>query len=49
MASPSSAPRTLLRTPLHALHQLAARHGELVILPSHCQASLDDYRRMQGT
>jgi len=34
---------------LHGLHQLAARHGELVILPSHCQASLDDYRRMQGT
>jgi hypothetical protein len=34
---------------LHALHQLAARHSELVILPSHCQASLDDYCRMQGT
>jgi glyoxylase-like metal-dependent hydrolase (beta-lactamase superfamily II) len=37
------------RRTLHTLQQLAARHSELVILPSHCQASLDDYRRPQGT
>jgi glyoxylase-like metal-dependent hydrolase (beta-lactamase superfamily II) len=33
---------------LHTLHELAARHSELAILPSHCQASLDEYHRMRG-
>ena len=36
------------RRTLQTLQQLAARHAELLILPSHCQASLDDYRRLQG-
>jgi glyoxylase-like metal-dependent hydrolase (beta-lactamase superfamily II) len=33
------------RTTLGHLQTLATRHSELVILPSHCEASLNDYAR----
>jgi glyoxylase-like metal-dependent hydrolase (beta-lactamase superfamily II) len=36
------------RNTLFTLQNLAARHTELAILPSHCQASLDDYQRLQA-